>query len=166
MKRFLPLVALFAFAPAAHADITHRIQSSVQLSVDGAASAASRIGSTYSVSGSNIQVESAGNFGGLSSLTTGSAVGYTPMDAEIVTSGDAFTFSETFLEGDDVPSATTVTSGVVGSLPVLGSTTTTSGGVAGSLDGSIASDHAIDLTAGGAGTTAIGQIITEISVFD
>ena len=47
---------------------------------------------------------------------------------------------------------------------MLGSTTTTAGGVAGSLAGTIASDHAIGLTAGGAGTTAIGQIVTELTV--
>ena len=62
-------------------------------------------------------------------LSSGTAVGYTPMGAEITTAGDAFTFSESFIEGDDVTSGTTVTSGVVPSLPMLGSTTTTAGGL-------------------------------------
>ena len=163
MKRFLPLITLLAFSPAAHSDIIHKIQSSVQLQVDGAASAATKIGSSYSVQGSNVTLDTAG---GLGTLTTGEAVGYTPADYSITTAGDAFSFTETFLEGDDALGASNVTTstGNVDSLPTYGQTTTTSGGVAGSLDGTIASDHAIDLTAGAAGTSAIGQIVTELKI--
>jgi hypothetical protein len=160
MKRLLPLIAFFATAPAAHADITHKIQSSIQLTVDGAASQATRIGSSYSVSGSNITLDTAG---GLGALTAGSAVGYTAADYSITTAGDAFSFSESFTEGDATPSATSVTSGVVASIPMLGNTTTTSGGVAGTLAGTIASDGAMTITAGGAGTTAIGQVILSVT---
>ena len=160
MKKFLALAIVLAAAPA-QADITHKIQSSVSLTVDAAASAASRIGSSYSVSGNNVTLNTAG---GLGTLTSGSAVGYTAADYSITTAGDAFSFSESFTEGDNVPSATSITSGVVGSLPMLGDTTTTAGGVAGSLAGTIASDHAITLTAGGAGTSAIGQFTSEITI--
>ena len=161
MKRLALLAIALSFAPAAHADISHKIQSSIQLTVDGAASQASRIGSTLSSSGNNVTLGTAPTLG---SLTPGSAVGYTPGAWSVTTAGDAFSYSETFVEGDATPSATTVSSGVVGSLPMLGSTTTTSGGVAGTLAGTIASDSAITLTAGGAGTTAIGQIVTELTV--
>ena len=161
MKRLALLAIALSFAPAAHADISHKIQSSIQLTVDGAASQASRIGSTLSSSGNNVTLGTAPTLG---SLTPGSAVGYTPGAWSVTTAGDAFSYSETFIEGDATPSATTVSSGVVGSLPMLGSTTTTSGGVAGTLAGTIASDSAITLTAGGAGTTAIGQIVTELTV--
>jgi hypothetical protein len=160
MKRFLPLIAFLAAAPAAHADITHKIQSSIQLTVDGAASQATRIGSSYSVSGSNITLDTAG---GLGALTAGSAVGYTAADYSVTTAGDAFSFSESFTEGDATPTATSVTSGVVANIPMLGSTTTTSGGVAGTLAGTIASDSAMTITAGGAGTTAIGQVILSVT---
>ena len=155
MLRIFALI--FLFAGAARADITHKLQSSVQLTVDGAASQATRIGSTYSV-------KSGSSFGGLGALSSGTAVGYTPMGAEITTAGDAFTFSESFIEGDDVTSGTTVTSGVVPSLPMLGSTTTSSGGLAGSLAGTIATDGAMTITAGGAGTTATGQHVSEVTV--
>ena len=47
---------------------------------------------------------------------------------------------------------------------MLGNTTTTGGGVAGSLAGTIASDHALTITAGGAGTSAVGQMVTEIKL--
>ncbi len=161
MKRLALLAIALSFAPAAHADIIHKIQSSIQLTVDGAASQASRIGSTLSTSGNNVTLGTAPTLG---SLTPASAIGYTPGDWSVTTAGDAFSYSESFIEGDATPSATTVTSGVTPTLPMLGNTTTSSGGVAGTLAGTIASDSAMTLTAGGAGTTAIGQIVTELTV--
>lgn len=162
MRRFLFVSCLtfFAVSPAS-ADITHKIQSSISLTVDGAASQATRLGSTLAVSGSNVTLGTAPSLG---TLTPGSAVGYTPGSYSVTTSGDAFSYSESFIEGDATPSATTVTSGVVGSLPMLGSTTTTSGGVAGLLAGTIATDGAMSITAGGAGTSAIGQVIQELTI--
>ena len=161
MKRTLLVLGVTLLGLPAQADITHKIQSSIQLSVDGAGSVAAKLPSTYSVSGSNITLDTAG---GLGTLTAGSAVGYTPADYSVTTAGDAFSYTESFIEGDDTPSATTVTSGVVSSLPMLGSTTTTSGGVAGDLDGTIDSGGALSITAGGAGTTAIGQVIQELTI--
>ena len=161
MKRSLLVLAITLLAAPAQADITHKIQSSVSLSVDGAGSVATRIPSTYSISGNNITLDTAG---GLGSLTAGSAVGYTPADYSVTTAGDAFSLTESFIEGDATPSATTVTSGVVTALPILGNTTTTSGGVAGSLAGTIATDGALTITAGGAGTQAVGQIIQELTI--
>ena len=161
MKRLAFVLGVTLLGLPAQADITHKIQSSIQLSVDGAGSVAAKIPSTYSVSGSNITLDTAG---GLGTLTAGSAVGYTPATYSVTTAGDAFSYTESFIEGDDTPSATTVTSGVVSSLPMLGSTTTTSGGVAGDLDGTIDSGGALSITAGGAGTTAIGQVIQELTI--
>ena len=160
-RALLVLGITLAAALPAKADITHKIQSSIQLTVDGAASQATRIGSTLAVSGSNIDFSS-GSVPALGTLTSGSAVGYTAGDYAIKNAGEAFSYSESFIEGDNTPSATTVSSGVA-DLPMLGNTTTTSGGVAGNLAGSISSGS-ISLTAGGAGTTATGQVVTEISV--
>ena len=161
MKRFAFVLGLTLLGLPAQADISHKIQSSVSLSVDGAGSVATRIPSTYSVSGNNVTLDTAG---GLGTLTAGSAVGYTPADYSVTTAGDAFSLTESFIEGDATPSATTVTSGIVTALPMLGSTTTTSGGVAGSLAGTVATDGAISITAGGAGTSAIGQVIQELTI--
>jgi hypothetical protein len=161
MKKFLPLIMILGFAAPANADVTHKLSTSVQLTVDAAASQATRIGSTYSVSGSNITPSTVG---GLGSLTSGTAVGYTPTAYGLTTDGSAYTFSESFVEGDDVPSATTVSSGVVGSLPAFGTVTTTAGGVAGSLAGTINSAGTMSLTAGGAGTSATGQFVSEITI--
>ena len=161
MKRALLVFGITLLAAPVQADITHKIQSSVSLTVDGAGSVAARIPSTYSISGNNVTLDTAG---GLGALTPGSALGYTAADYSVTTVGDAFSLTESFIEGDATPSATTVTSGIVTALPMLGSTTTTSGGVAGSLAGTIATDGALTITAGGAGTTAIGQVIQELTI--
>ena len=161
MKRTLLVLGVTLLGLPAQADITHRIQSSVQLSVDGAGSVAAKIPSTYAVSGSNITLDTAG---GLGALTAGDAVGYTPASYSVTTAGDAFSYSESFIEGTPQQSATTVTSGVVTALPNFGSVTTTSGGVSGNLSGSIATDGALTITAGGAGTSAIGQVIQELTI--
>ena len=54
MKRFLPLILLAGFGSPAMADITHKLSSSVQLTVNAAATQVERIGSSFSISGSNI----------------------------------------------------------------------------------------------------------------
>ena len=163
MKRALLALAASLLAAPAQADITHKIQSSVSLSVDGAGSVAIRQPSSMAVSGSNVTLGTAPT---LDALTSGTALGYTPGAYSITTAGDSFSYSESYTEGDDVPTvlSTTVTSGVVPALPVFGNTTTTSGGVAGTLAGTIATDGAITVTAGGAGTTAIGQVIQELTI--
>ena len=163
MKKPLLALAASLLAAPAQADITHKIQSSVSLSVDGAGSVAIRQPSSMAVSGSNVTLGTAPTLG---TLTSGTALGYTPGDYSITTAGDAFSYSESYTEGDDVPTvlSTTVTSGVVPALPVFANTTTTSGGVAGTLAGTVATDGAITVTAGGAGTTAIGQVIQELTI--
>ena len=163
MKRTLLGLGITLIAAPAQADITHRIQSSVSLSVDGAGSVATRIPSSMAVSGNNVTLDTAPKF---ASFSSGTALGYKPGAFRITTAGDAFSYSESFTEGDDVPSvlSTTVTSGVVPALPAFGSTTTTSGGVAGSLAGTIATDGALTITAGSAGTQAIGQVIQELTI--
>ena len=163
MKRFAFVLGLTVLTLPAQADITHKIQSSVQLQVDGAASVANRVPSALAVSGSNVSLDTAPALG---TLTSGTALGYTPGEFSVTTAGDSFSYSESYIEGDDVPAvlSTTVTSGVVPALPAFGNVTTTSGGVAGSLAGSIATDGAISITAGGAGTSAIGQVIQELTV--
>jgi hypothetical protein len=163
MKKALLLLTASLLAAPAHADITHKIQSSVSLSVDGAGSVAIRQPSSMAVSGSNVTLGTAPTLG---TLTPGTALGYTPGAYSITTAGDAFSYSESYTGGDNTPAvlSTTVTAGVVPALPVFGNTTTTSGGVAGTLAGTIATDGAISITAGGAGTSVIGQVIQELSI--
>ena len=166
MRRLLPLVVLLAASPA-HADIVHKIQSSVQLTVDAAASAANRVPTVYSVSGSGASTSdgtTTGALGGFGAVSNG-VPAVTTVTATQATTGDAFSFSASYIEGDSTSTtSTTVTSGVVGSLPLFGNTTTTSGGVAGTLAGTIDSAHGMTVTAGGAGTSATGQMVTEIRI--
>jgi hypothetical protein len=49
-------------------------------------------------------------------------------------------------------------------MPAYGETLTMSGGVAGTLAGTILSSGVTTVTAGGAGTTATGQFVTEIQL--
>jgi len=169
MKRFLPIIMLLMAAPmAARADLIHRLTTSTQLSVDGAATQANRIGSTYSVSGNNI---TAGTMGGLTksagdTITT-AAASQTQGSYSVTTAGSAFSLTESFILGDAVNPIGTgvdVSAGIVADMPAYGSVTTQSGGVAGSLAGTITSAGVMTLTAGGAGTTATGQFVSEISV--
>ena len=156
-----------AVVAPARADLTHRMSSSTQLSVNGAYTDASRIGSTYTVSGSNIKVATDNHFG---KLTAGTATAAATLDVgtyDINTAGSAFSFSESFTSGDAVApigSGVDVTAGVVADMPAFGNVTTQSGGVAGNLAGSITSAGVMTLTAGGAGTSATGQFVSEITV--
>ena len=163
MKRLALVLGITLFAVPVKADITHKIQSSVSLSVDGAGSVAIRQPSSLAISGNNVTLDTASKF---TAFSSGTALGYTPGAYSITTAGDAFSYSESYTEGDDVPTvlSTTVTAGVVPALPQFGSVTTTSGGVAGTLAGTIATDGALAITAGGAGTTAIGQVIQELTI--
>jgi len=152
-------------AAPAHADITHKLSTSVQLTVDAAASQATRIGSTYSVSGNNITAGTMGGITAPSSVTA--AATQTQGSYSITTAGDAFSLSESFTYGDAVNpigSGTAITSGVASTIPAYGSVTTTAGGVAGSLAGTINSGGVMSITAGGAGTSATGQFVSEITV--
>jgi len=159
MKKLLPLVMLLMAAPA-NADLITKHSTSVQLTVDAAASQATRLGSSYSVSGSNVSA----TLGGLTAPSGAAAATMNAGTYSQTTDGSAFSFTETFNQGDAIPTGTTVSSGVAPSLPAFGSVTTTAGGVAGSLAGSIDSAGTMSLTAGGAGTSATGQFVSEITV--
>lgn len=165
MKKALIAFGMLLMAAPANADITHKLSTSVQLYVDAAASQATRIGSTYSVSGNNITAGTMGGITAPSSVTA--AATQTQGSYSITTAGDAFSLSESFTYGDAVNpigSGTAVSSGVLSTLPSYGIVTTTAGGIAGSLAGTINSGGVMSITAGGAGTSATGQFVSEITV--
>ena len=192
------------------ADIIHQISASTQLQVQAASTHATRIGSTYAVSGNNIQLgtttttdssnntsTTTSNMGGLTAGTAATSLDAATMvngTYEIKTAGDAFSLTESFTLGDDAidftastggvtvedlhaTAATSTTSGgtttttpgtfaygVVKEMPVFGDTSTYAGGHAGGLAGTIKSSGEITLTAGGAGTTATGQITSTLTI--
>ena len=100
MKRFLPILLLSGFSSPVMADITHSISSSVQLNVNAAATQVERIGNSYSVSGTNIDVTT---LGGMTADTDGVA---SFADGTYTVADDATTwaFTENFTVGDSVDS--------------------------------------------------------------
>ena len=151
-------------APAANAGgLVHKMSSSVQLTVDTARSTATRLGSQYSVSGSNVNTTDGSTAGTVSAGTITSGI-YAPgtIAATQATDGEAFSYSASFLQGDAIPTSAATT----GAIPNFGSVTSYSAGSAGYLAGTIATDGGISLTAGGAGTSAVGQFVSEITVID
>ena len=161
------LFLLLLLAAPASADMTHNITTSTQLTVNGAYTDSNRIGSTYAVSGSNIKVATDAHFG---KLTAGTAATAATLDVgayDINTAGAAYSFSESWTQGDatnPIGSGVDVTSGVVADMPAYGEVLTMSGGVAGNLAGTITSAGVVTLTAGGANTSAVGSVVTSLPV--
>ena len=164
MKKLLLLLLL---ASPVSAEMTHNITTSTQLTVNGAYTDSNRIGSTYAVSGSNIKVATDAHFGKLTAgtATTAATLDVGAYDQHVV--GSAFSFSESWTQGDatnPIGSGVDVTSGVVADMPAYGEVLTMSGGVAGTLAGTITSAGVVTLTAGGANTSAVGSVVTSLTV--
>ena len=151
-------------APAANAGgLIHKMSSSVQLTVDAARSTATRLGSQYSISGSNVNTTDGTTAGTVSAGTLTSGI-YSPgaISATQKTAGEAFSFSASYMQGDAVPTSAPS----VGAIGNFGSVTSYAAGAAGDLAGTIATDGGITLTAGGAGTSAVGQFVSELTIID
>ena len=164
VRKALLLLPFFVMSPVNAAEITSRITDSVQLTVDGPAIQSTRVGSTYSVSGSNISVTT---LGGLTGGSSTAAATVSAGDYGIDTDGSAFSFSESTTIGDTpVTSQSTIgTGGTVATPNLYGNTTQNQGGTAGNLAGTLSATSVPTVTAGGSGTTAIGQRTIELSVF-
>ena len=166
MKKFLPILLLFGFGSPAMADLTHKLSSSVQLSVSAGATQVERIGTTYSVSGSGVDTTYTPTGGsavsdGIGSLTISSGVGAIPtLEATQKTAGSAFSFSQSFTQGDAISSNAPST----GAVSNFSNQTSTGSGTAGDLAGTITTAGAVTVTAGGAGTVATGQFVNELTV--
>ena len=163
MWKIIPFLLLFA-APV-KADITHKLTSSVQLNVNAAATNVERVGSSYSVSGNNVTTQYTPDGGSatnsVGSMTIASGVGSIPtLSAVQATAGESFSFTQSFTQGDAIVSSAPT----VGAVSPLSSQTSTSAGTAGTLAGTIDSSSTITLTGGGAGTSATGQFVSEISI--
>ena len=158
MKKLLPLI--FIVSAPAYADITSSITSSVKLEVAAPGTTADRIGNSYSVSGTGVTTTdgtTAGSLGGLGAATNG-VNSYTPITASQLTDGESFSYTVSHTTGDTI--ATSLTTGEVSP---FGDLTSTSGGTAGSLAGTV-DNHVLTVTAGGSGTTATGQYVTSVTV--
>ena len=150
---------------ASAAEVRNVITDSVQLTVNGSAVTNQRVGSSYSVSGSNVTVTT---LGGLThDDTAGNASTLSAGDYSVSGTG-AFSFSETVTIGDDDFSTQSVdaTLGTFNTVNTYGISTVTAGGTAGDLAGDLSATGVPTVTAGGQGTTALGQRTVSLSVFD
>ena len=164
MKKLLPIVMLLMTASAANAGgLVTKHASSVQLTVDAAKSTASRVGSSYAISGSGVSTTDGTTAGTISAGTiTSGLLSPGNISATQTTNGNAFSYSQSFTQGDAVPSSAPT----VGAVPNFSSITSYTAGTAGDLAGTVSTTGALTVTAGGAGTTATGQFVSEITVID
>ena len=163
MKKFIPLIMVAGFSSPAFADITHRMSSSLQLTTNAAATQVERIGSTYSVSGSGVSTDVGGgnsadlNVGGLGTLTDG--VGQGSIATATHTAGSAFSFSQSFIEGDVI----STTAPAVGAVSAYSNQVSTAVG-SGTGTGTVLTSGAVTAVGGGSGTSTIGQFVTELQI--
>ena len=164
MKKYLPILLLLLTGSAVHAGgIVTKHTASVQLTVDAARTDASRIGSSFTISGNNIDTTDGTTAGTVSAGTITSGV-YAPgtIAATQDTAGAAFSFSQSYTQADAVPTSAPA----VGAVGNLSDQTSFAAGTAGDLAGTVTSAGVVTVTAGGAGTSAIGQYVSEITVID
>ena len=88
---------------AARADITSRMTSSVQLTVNAAATQMERIGSSFSITGNNVDTTDGTTANTISAGTITSGV-YAPGTIAAVQDdpGESFSFTQAFIQGDAI----------------------------------------------------------------
>jgi len=168
MKRALIAfgILLMTASAAQAGGIVTKHSSSVQLTVDAARSTAIRVGHGMSISGNGVNTTDGTTAGTVGNAISMSSDGFTAASSTIsatqATDGDAFSFSASYTQGDAVPTAAPT----VGDVPNFSNVTSYTAGTAGTLAGTIDNAHTMSLTAGGAGTSATGQFVSEITVID
>ena len=186
------LLATAGIAPALAGGYTNSVTDTVKLDVQGAGYSQTRTGSSYSASGTNVGT----TIGGLgAAVSTGMVTGAQTVRSSgavtITNPGSAFSFAESAYVGDSTGSPVytttantgTQTTAVAGSVVLVdsniagtikpdssyGQVTTSSGGVAGSLAGTLQTGATAGvqgtITAGGAGTSATLQRTIDLTVF-
>ena len=160
MKKLLLLAAL-CMPSAAYCDIQSSIMSSVKLESLSAATSADKIGSSYSISGTNITTTSgdAASVGGFGSVTSG-VPAVTMPSATQTTAGETFSFTQSYLEGD----ATAGSAPTVGTVSNFSDLTSTAAGSVGTAAVTL-DHHTMSLTGGtGTGVVLTGQFVTDLTV--
>ena len=170
------LVSLFVIGSAAHAGgLSTRHQSSLQHTVDAQSATYSRMGNSYSISGTNVTTShtvGTGNdavttTGGLGvnsyNATTGVGTVGTITAGQGTTNGTgSFSFSQAWTQGD--------IAGTGSEYSDFGTVTITSAGTQNdstNAPGTITAAHAITLTGtGNVGTSTTVQFVSEVTIFD
>ena len=149
-------------SPAMAGGLVTKHSSSVQLNVDAARSTATRIGSSFSISGSNIDTTDGSTANTVSAGTITSGV-YSPgtIAATQDTAGAAFSFSQSYTQLMHCQQVQLLQVRFLTSVRLL-----LTAGTAGDLAGTVTSAGVLTVTAGGAGTSAVGQFVSEVTVID
>jgi hypothetical protein len=165
MKKLLPILLFAGFSSPAFADITHKLSSSVQLTVNAAATQVERVGNTYAVSGNGLDsTYGSGDSAvtnGIGAMTFDSGVG--TVSATTFTQdvpGASFSLSQSFVQGD----AISTSAPTIGAVSAYSDQVSTAAGTAGTLAGTITTSGAMTVTGGGAGTVATGQFVNELTI--
>ena len=162
MKKLISFLFIVSSPVAVLADLNHSIMSTVKLEALSAATSADKIGSSYSVSGSGVAtVDGDGNstIGGFGTVTNG-VPALTTVTASQSTSGDAFSFSQSYLEGDVTPTSEATVGEIPNFSDITSSAAASVGTAAIGLD-----NHNITLTPGtGTGITLTGQFVTDLTI--
>ena len=149
--------------PAYAGGLVTKHSASVQLTVDAARATATRIGSSFSISGSNIDTTDGSTAGTVSAGTITSGVYNPGTIAATQDTAEQHSVSVNLIHrADAVPTSATT----LGANPNFGSLTTYAAGTKDTLAGTVTSAGILTVTAGGAGTSATGQYVSEITVID
>ena len=168
MKKAILLFGMILMSgTAARADLTHRLSSSTQLQVDAGYTSVTRAGNSYSTSGSGVSTtitpsggSATNDLGGISAVSNAGVATFALPDVAQTTQGNAYSFTQNITTGD----AIVTTAADVGDVLGYSNIVSTAPGTAGSLAGTILSSGAMTLTAGGSGTSATGQFVTEVTI--
>ena len=168
MKKAILLFGMILMSgTAARADLTHRLSSSTQLQVDAGYTQVSRAANTYSTSGSGVSTtitptngNATSDLGGIQSVSTAGAATFALPDAAQTTQGNAYSFTQSVSMGDSI----VTTAADVGDVLGYSNIVSTAPGTKDTLAGTISSAGAMTITAGGSGTSATGQFVTEVTI--
>ena len=168
MKKLLPILLLAGFSTAVHAGgLSTRHSTSLQLAIDGGHTEYTRMGASYSVSGTNATTShtvgdttTAGGLGVQTYAATGVATPGTITAAQGGTNGSgSFSFSQSFTQADIAGTGSEYTD--------FGNVTVHTGGSTGTAaPGTITNAHVTTLAGTNlAGSSATSQFVSEITAF-
>ena len=185
MKKYLSILLILLGGSAVHAGgLSTRHQSSLQLTVDAARTIQTRVGNSYSISGTNVSTEhtpsgenasavtggvgilsyDSNGVGSVGSVAVTQSQGCSTTNNTTTCSGGSFSFAQSFTQGDAINGTSTT----------WGDITSYTAGTAGTgVPGTIDNAHTITLSQGttgnpnlGAGNSLTGQFVSEITIFD
>ena len=171
MKKYLMLVSLFVIGSAAHAGgLSTRHQSSLQHTVDAQSATYSRMGNSYSISGTNVTTShtpsgassATANGVGVNAYSASTGVGTVGTITGTQTGSGSFSFAQSWTQGDIAGTGSEYLDFGTVSVTTAGSQNSSA-----NAPGTITAAHAITLTGtGNVGTSTTGQFVSEVTIFD